>query len=48
MVDVDIDLNVGADVNVERKNDVYVHVNACVHDDVLGDAKGTFCRRWMV
>ena len=39
MVDVDIDLNVGADVNVERKNDVHVHVNACVHDDVLGDAK---------
>ena len=39
MVDVDIDLDVCADVNVERKNDVYVHVNACVHDDVLGDAK---------
>ena len=39
MFDVDIDLNVGADVNVERKYDVYVHVNVCVHDDVLGDAR---------
>ena len=39
MVDVDIDLNVGADVNVDRKYDAHVHANACVHDDVLGDAR---------